>query len=84
MSKTIVLIYKLPTLYEILDMFPDIKFIMIQILDDASFDPKFKGVYYPRYFNLDAISNDSEGFKNILRTWYTQNPLNPIEERIFG
>ena len=47
------------------------------LLDDASFDPKFKGVYYPRYFNLDAISNDSEGFKNILRTWYTQNPLNP-------
>lgn len=27
-----------PTLYEILDMFPNIKFIMIQILDDASFD----------------------------------------------
>ena len=32
-----------PTLYEILDMFPDIKFAMIQILDDASFDvEKFK------------------------------------------
>lgn len=27
-----------PTLYEILDMFPNIKFAMIQILDDASFD----------------------------------------------
>lgn len=27
-----------PNLYEILDMFPNIKFIMIQILDDASFD----------------------------------------------
>jgi hypothetical protein len=27
-----------PTLYEILDMFPDIKFAMIQILDNASFD----------------------------------------------
>lgn len=34
-----------PTLYEILDMFPNIKFIMIQILDDASFDvEKFKSV----------------------------------------
>ena len=32
-----------PTLYEILDMFPNIKFAMIQILDDASFDvEKFK------------------------------------------
>ena len=32
-----------PTLYEILDMFPNIKFTMIQILDDASFDvEKFK------------------------------------------
>ena len=27
-----------PTLYEILDMFPNIKFVMIQILDNASFD----------------------------------------------
>ena len=27
-----------PTLYEILDMYPNIKFAMIQILDDASFD----------------------------------------------
>tara|TARA_E500000305_G_scaffold28903_2_gene22009 strand:+ start:4564 stop:7653 length:3090 start_codon:yes stop_codon:yes gene_type:complete len=43
----------------------------------TGYDPKYKGVYYPRYFNIDAIANDMDGFKTILRDWYTANPLSP-------
>lgn len=43
----------------------------------SGYNPLYRGVYYPRYFNIDAIANDMDGFKTILRDWYTANPLNP-------
>lgn len=43
----------------------------------SGYNPQYRGVYYPRYFNIDAIANDMDGFKTILRDWYTANPLNP-------
>ena len=39
------------------------------------YNPQFRGTYFPRYFNVDAIANNLDEFKSILRTWYTNNPI---------
>jgi hypothetical protein len=39
------------------------------------YDPQYRGIYYPRYFNIDAIATRTEEFKNILRSWYQANPI---------
>jgi len=39
------------------------------------YNPQFKGIYFPRYFDVDAIANNLDEFKLILRTWYTNNPI---------
>ena len=44
-------------------------------LEKLDFDPKYKGIYFPRYFKIDAVSTRIDEFKNILRKWYTENPF---------
>ena len=45
-----------------------------KVLQKLDFDPQYKGVYFPRYFNLDAVSTKTTDFKNILKKWYSDNP----------
>ena len=36
--------------------------------------PANEDVYRPRYWDRDAITNEREGFKNVLVDWYRENP----------
>ena len=42
---------------------------------DTDYNPKYQGVYFPRYFKIDSIANNVDKFKGILRQWYIDNPL---------